>query len=781
MTKTFIPATTTTIIFFFLTTSAIAAQPINHRPPYSCDAADPATRSLRFCDTSLPISERARDLISRLTLDEKISQLVNKAAAIPRLGIPYYEWWSEALHGVAQAISVETGILFNRTIKAATSFPQVILTASTFDADLWYRIAKVIGTEARALYNEGDAIGMTFWSPNINIYRDPRWGRGQETPGEDPLLTSNYAVSFVRGIQGDGFEGGKLSDGHLQVSSCCKHLTAYDLDKWKGFNRFTFDAKVTKQDMADTFQPPFKSCVEKGGASGIMCAYNLVNGIPNCADYNLLTKTARGDWGFKGYITSDCDAVSLIFEQQKYAKSHEEAVAFVLKAGMDVNCGSYLGNHTKSAVEKGKVSESDIDRALHNLFSVRMRLGLFNGNPTALPYGQLSRNDVCTPEHRGLALEAARHGIVLLKNSGNLLPLSKTKTKSLAVIGPNAAVAKTLVGNYAGPPCNPITPLEGLKSYVKNIEFNQGCDTINCTFISLGESLKIAESADYVILVMGLNQDRESEELDRVDLVLPGEQASLVTNVAKAAKKPVILVLLCGGPVDVSFAKHDPKIGSILWAGYPGEAGGQAIADIIFGAHNPGGRLPVTWYPNDFIKVPMTDMRMRPDPSQGYPGRTYRFYRGEKVFEFGYGLSYTKYAYKFLSVSQRVINFKNTHLISYEQESAKSISISDIGSESCEKAKFSAAVGVKNHGKMAGKHPVLLFLRGDGDADGRPTKQLVGFQTVSLDANEEATLEFQVNPCEDFGRANEEGSMMMESGTHHLVIGDQEYAIHTNI
>ncbi|KZV30032.1 putative beta-D-xylosidase 7 [Dorcoceras hygrometricum] len=776
----FIPATTI-ILFFFLKSYAISVQSSNHHPPYSCDAADHTTRSIRFCDTSLPIGERVRDLVSRLTLEEKISQLVNKAAAIPRLGIPYYQWWSEALHGVAQALTVETGILFNRSIKAATSFPQVILTASTFDPHLWYRIAKVIGTEARAMYNEGDAIGLTFWSPNINIYRDPRWGRGQETPGEDPLLTSIHAVSFVRGIQGDGLEGGELGDGHLQVSSCCKHLTAYDLDKWQRFNRFTFDAKVTKQDMADTFQPPFKSCVEKGGASGIMCAYNLVNGVPNCADYDLLTRTARGDWGFQGYITSDCDAVSLIFEEQKYAKSHEEAVAYVLKAGMDVNCGSYLANHTKSAVEKGKVSESDIDRALHNLFSVRMRLGLFNGNPKALPYGHLSRNNVCTPEHRELALEAARHGIVLLKNSGNLLPLSKIKTKSLAVVGPNADVAKVLVGNYAGPPCNPITPLEGLKSYIKNIEFNQGCDTINCTFTSLSESLKIAESADYVVLVMGLDQDRESEELDRVDLKLPGEQATLVTNVAKAAKKPVILVLLCGGPVDVSFAKHDPNIGSILWAGYPGEAGGLAIADIIFGAHNPGGRLPVTWYPNDFIKVPMTDMRMRADPSHGYPGRTYRFYRGEKVFEFGYGLSYTKYAYKFLSVSQREINFKNSRMISKEQESVKNILISDISSESCEKATFSAAVSVKNYGKMAGKHPVLLFLRNEGGSNGSPTKQLVGFQTVSLDANEEATLEFQVNPCEDFARANVEGSMMMESGTRHLVVGEEEYAINAYI
>lgn len=682
---------------------------------------------------------------------------------------------------MAVAIGVENGVSFNGTIRAATSFPQVILTAAAFDADLWYQIAKVIGTEARAIYNEGEAIGMTFWSPNINIFRDPRWGRGQETPGEDPLLTGKYAVSFVRGIQGDSFEGGSLKDGRLQVSACCKHFTAYDLDNWKGVDRFTFDAHVTKQDMADTFQPPFKSCVEEGRASGIMCAYNLVNGVPNCADYNLLTKTARGEWGFQGYITSDCDAVSLIYEKQKYAKSHEDAVADVLKAGMDVNCGLYLANHTKSAVEQGKVSESDIDRALYNLFSVRMRLGLFNGSPSEQSYGNLGRNDICTPEHQDLALEAARGGIVLLKNSAKLLPLSKSKTKSLAVIGPNANVAKTLLGNYAGPPCKTITPLEGLMSYVKKTKFHPGCEDVNCTSAATSQAVKLAKSADYVILVMGLNQERESEELDREDLVLPGQQQSLITSIAKAAKKPVVLVMLCGGPVDISFAKNDPKIGGILWAGYPGEAGGKAIAEIIFGDHNPGGRLPLTWYPKDFINIPMTDMRMRSDPSSGYPGRTYRFYQGEKVFEFGYGLSYTNYSYKFVSVSQSKLDFKTLSTTDRPEHSGY-ISVADIGSESCEKAKVSAVVKVENEGKMAGKHPVLLFLRRDhkgGNAS--PVKQLVGFQKVSLNAKQKGSVEFEVSPCEHFSRASKDGTLVIESGDQYLVVGDQEYPISINV
>ncbi|KAL8058448.1 hypothetical protein ABFX02_03G018900 [Erythranthe guttata] len=756
--------------------NAHIAQSAHHKqplPPFSCDSTNPSTKSYPFCNVDLPIEKRAHDLVSRLTLDEKISQLVNKASAIPRLGIPYYQWWSEALHGVAMASGVENGFAFNGTISAATSFPQVILTAATFDVNLWYQIGKVIGAEARAIYNEGEAIGMTLWSPNINIFRDPRWGRGQETSGEDPFMTSKYALSFVRGIQGDSFEGGQLKDGRLQASACCKHFTAYDLESWKGNNRFTFNAHVTKQDMADTYQPPFKSCVEQGRASGVMCAYNLVNGVPNCADYDLLTKTARGEWGFQGYIVSDCDAVSLIYEKQNYSKSHEDAVADVLKAVMDVNCGSYLAEHTKSAVEKGKVSESDIDRALYNLFTVRMRLGLFNGNPRKLPYGNLSRKDVCSHKHQNLALEVARDGIVLLKNSADLLPLSKSETKSLAVIGPNAKDSRTLVGNYAGPPCKTITPLQGLMKYIKKTKFHPGCNSVNCTSIASREVIKLSKPADYVVLVMGINQDHEREELDREDLVLPGQQQDLVMRVAEAAKNPIILVLLCGGPVDISFAKDNSKIGSILWPGYPGEAGGKAIAEIVFGDHNPGGRLPMTWYPKDFVKVPMTDMRMRPDPASGYPGRTYRFYQGDKVFEFGYGLSYSNYSYKFISSSQIKLDFKKSSVGS-RVGNLGDISVSDIGLESCEKAKFSVIVRVENEGNMAGKHPILLFLRHDQG------KQLVGFQTVKLGAKEKANVEFRVNPCEQFSRAIEDGTMVIGSGLQHLVVGDQEFPIPTN-
>ncbi|KAI3460011.1 hypothetical protein Pfo_016674 [Paulownia fortunei] len=755
----------------FLSTTLFLSAESNISPPFSCDPSNPSTNLLPFCNTELPITSRVKDLVSRLTLDEKVQQLVNTAAAIPRLNISAYEWWSEALHGVSLH---GRGVSFNGTITSATMFPQVILTAASFDSNLWYRIAQAIGEEARAVFNAGQAKGMTFWAPNINIYRDPRWGRGQETSGEDPLVAGNYGVAYVRGIQGDSFEGGHLKDGHLKASACCKHYTAHDLDNWNGVTRYVFDAKVSKQDLADTYQPPFKACVQQGQASGIMCAYNRVNGVPSCADYNLLTETARQQWGFQGYIASDCDAVAIIHDQQGYAKEPEDAVADVLKAGMDVNCGSYLRKYTGSAVAKKKVSELDIDRALGNLFSIRMRLGLFNGDPRKLEYGNIDPSQVCSQNHLDLALEAARSGIVLLKNDAGLLPFSKAETKSLAVIGPNANTSETFLGNYEGLPCEKITILQALeKYYVSSTKYHQGCNFVNCTSASIDEAVNIAKQVDHVVLVMGLDQTLEREKHDRVDLGLPGNQENLITSVAKASKRPVVLVLLCGGPVDVSFAKEDPKIGSILWAGYPGEAGGIAVAETLFGDHNPGGRLPVTWYPKDFIKVPMTDMRMRPDPSTGYPGRTYRFYNGPKVFEFGYGLSYTKYSYEFISVSRNKL-FLNGLL---HENAVKKSGASELGTKSCDSMIFSARVRVNNNGEMVGKHPALLFVRSENAGNGNPRKQLVGFQSVSLSPGETEEIEFVINPCEHLSHADEDGFMVIEEGTLYLVVGDEEYPI----
>ncbi|OAY79172.1 putative beta-D-xylosidase 7 [Ananas comosus] len=744
-------------------------------PPFSCDGGSaPPSESFAFCEAKAPIRARVDGLIAQLSLAEKISQLGDVSPPIPRLGVPGYKWWSESLHGVSGA---GRGILFDAgPVRSATSFPQVILTAASFNPLLWYRIGQAIGIEARAIYNAGQAEGLTFWSPNINIFRDPRWGRGQETPGEDPVTTGRYAVSYVRGLQGDTFRGGRLS--RLKASACCKHFTAYDMDNWKGNTRYVFNAQVSAQDLADTYQPPFQSCIEEGRASGIMCSYNRVNGVPNCADYNFLSKTARGQWRFLGYITSDCDAVSIIHDAQGYAKAPEDAVADVLKAGMDVNCGGYVQKYAASAIQQGKISEADINRALHNLFSVRMRLGLFDGNPRYKLYGDIGPNQVCTQEHQNLALEAAQDGIVLLKNTANLLPLYKSRITSLGVIGPNANNAGKLLGNYAGPPCKSITPLQALQNYVRDTRFLPGCDSAACGWSQINEAVQLASSVDYVIMFMGLDEDQEKEELDRVDLVLPGMQQSLIESVARAARRPVILVLLCGGPVDVTFAKFNPKIGGIFWAGYPGEAGGIAIAQTIFGEHNPGGKLPVTWYPQDFTRIPMTDMRMRADLASGYPGRTYRFYRGQTVYKFGYGLSYSHYSRRFHPRTSNTIYMNNTiSLRSINESNTLSYDIEEMSSEACEKLKFPTVVTVKNHGPMDGKHPVLLFLRWPNALHGRPLKQLIGFESVNLKAGESAHVEFVVSPCAHFSRAREDGRKVIDHGSHILAVGKKHYEI----
>ncbi|XP_016444635.1 putative beta-D-xylosidase 7 [Nicotiana tabacum] len=743
------------------------------RPPFSCDASNPVTRTFTFCNISLPIHQRVEDLISRLNLDEKISQLGNTAPAIPRLNISAYEWWSESLHGLTYA---GEGMSFNESITTATQFPQIILTASTFDEHLWYRIAQAISREARAVYNAGELKGMTFFAPNINILRDPRWGRAQETAGEDPMMVGKYGVAYVRGLQGDSFRGGKLKDGHLQASACCKHFTAQDLDHWNGHYRFTFDAQVTAQDMADSFQPPFKSCVEEGKATSLMCAYSRLNGVSNCANYDLLTKTVRGQWGFNGSIVSDCDAVKVMHDHQGYTV--EDAVAASLKAGMDVNCGSCVRTNARLALEKKKLQESDIDRALLNIFSIRMRLGLFNGEPRKLEYGNIATAEVCSKKHQDLSLEAARNGIVLLKNSPKLLPLSKIKTTSLAVIGPKANDAELLLGNYAGIPCKNVSLLQGFQHIVKSIHYHPGCNFVNCTSAATHEAVDVAKKAQYVVLIMGLDQRMERESWDRTELGLPGQQETLITAVAKAAAEPVILVLVGGGPIDISFAKKNPKIGGILWIGYPGEAGAAALTQIIFGEHNAGGRLPVTWYPKEFTKVPMTDMNMRPNSTTGYPGRTYRFYKGPKVYEFGYGLSYTSYSYKIDSVNHDKLYFNNLKTDKARKHgSLLNVAVSDIGSEACKKANISVKVVVENKGKIAGKHPVLLFLRHSKVRDEVPTKQLIGFKSVHIDAGEKTKIKFVVNPCEHFTRANEYGISVIDEGKYYLVVEDKKYPV----
>ncbi|KAJ9686941.1 hypothetical protein PVL29_015688 [Vitis rotundifolia] len=621
------------------------------------------------------------------------------------------------------------------------------------------------------MYNVGLA-GLTYWSPNVNIFRDPRWGRGQETPGEDPLLSSKYASGYVRGLQ----QSDDGSPDRLKVAACCKHYTAYDLDNWKGVDRFHFNAVVTKQDMDDTFQPPFKSCVIDGNVASVMCSYNQVNGKPACADPDLLSGIVRGEWKLNGYIVSDCDSVDVFYNSQHYTKTPEEAAAKAILAGLDLNCGSFLGQHTEAAVKGGLVDESAVDKAVSNNFATLMRLGFFDGNPSKAIYGKLGPKDVCTSEHQELAREAARQGIVLLKNSKGSLPLSPTAIKTLAVIGPNANVTKTMIGNYEGTPCKYTTPLQGLTALVATT-YSSGCSNVACGTAQIDEAKKIAAAADATVLIVGIDQSIEAEGRDRVNIQLPGQQPLLITEVAKASKGNVILVVMSGGGFDISFAKNDDKITSILWVGYPGEAGGAAIADVIFGFYNPSGRLPMTWYPQSYVdKVPMTNMNMRPDPASGYPGRTYRFYTGETIYTFGDGLSYTQFNHHLVQAPKSVsIPIEEGH--SCHSSKCKSV---DAVQESCQNLAFDIHLRVNNAGNISGSHTVFLF-SSPPSVHNSPQKHLLGFEKVFVTAKAEALVRFKVDVCKDLSIVDELGTRKVALGLHVLHVGSLKHSLNVRI
>ncbi|XP_006840294.3 beta-xylosidase/alpha-L-arabinofuranosidase 1 [Amborella trichopoda] len=732
-----------------------------------------------FCNTSLSYSVRAKDLVERMTLAEKVYQLGNSASGVARLGLPKYEWWSEALHGVS---NVGPGTHFDaKIVPGATCFPNVILTAAAFNETLWKTIGEVVSTEARAMFNLGLA-GLTYWSPNINVVRDPRWGRVLETPGEDPYTVGRYATNYVRGLQ--DVEGtvedyaNDLASRPLKVASCCKHYAAYDIDNWQGVDRFHFDAKVTERDMVETFVRPFEMCVKDGDVSSVMCSYNSVNGIPACADPKLLGNTIRGDWKLNGYIVSDCDSLEVMYHGHHFLNdTQEDTVAQTMRAGLDLDCGSYYPNYTHSAVQQGKIGEPDVDKALVNLYVVLMRLGFFDGQPA---YAKLGKDDVCSESNIELAAEAAREGIVLLKNRDNTLPLDVNKQKKIVVIGNNANATDVMRGNYAGIPCRYVTPIEGLSKYA-TVEYHPGCKDSHCTDTSLFEdAVCAAKTADATILVMGLDTQIEAEGHDRNDLLLPGQQTELINRVMAVAGGPKILVIMSGGAVDINFAKNNWFVGAMLWVGYPGGEGGRAIADVIYGKYNPGGRLPLTWYYNDYVmQIPMTSMSFRPLPEQGYAGRTYKFFTGQTVYPFGYGMSYSSFNYTLKSIPDAVDlslgQNELCHRVSYTDDaptgppSCASVLVSD---SSCEKH-LEFEVAVNNLGPRDGSHVVLVYDVLPVGLEGAPIKQLVAFQRVHVLAGRSETVKFKLNVCESLYVVDSSAYKLVPAGEHTILIGDE--------
>jgi len=823
-----------------------------------------------FQNPSLSVAERVNDLVSRMTLQEKADQLLYTAPAIPRLGVPSYNWWNEALHGVARA-------------GYATVFPQSITTANSWDEGLLFNVANAISDEARAKYHEfqrrgktGIYQGLTFWSPNINIFRDPRWGRGHETYGEDPFLTGRMGYEFVRGMQGD-------DPKYLKTVATAKH---YAVHSGPEPSRHSFNAKVSEVDLRETYLPAFRTLVVDGGVYSVMGAYNMFRDYPCCAN-PILYGILRNEWGFKGYIVSDCWAVSDFYKFTHYAKDPAEAAAQALKAGTDLECGVDYKNLV-AAVERGLLTEADIDVAIKRIFTARFKLGMFDPDEM-VPYAQIPFFVNCSDYNNSLARKAAQESMVLLKNNGNLLPLNK-EIKTIAVIGPNADNFESLIGNYNGIARDPVTVLKGITNKVTpdtKVIYAEGCDLAkgiyNLTVIPsrylqtpdgkegafgeyfnnrdmkgepaftrvddqvnfywehfsprsdlpdddfgvrwttylvapetgtyaigswgssgyevlldgkqimsrrdehhafmqqytvdlqagkkykievlyrnysgdadmkllwarprtdiLQKALDAAKEADAVVLVLGLSQRLEGEEMsikidgflggDRTNLNLPATQEKLLEEVT-ATGKPVIVVLMNGGALSVNSAQA--KASAILLAGYPGQQGGNAVADVLFGDYNPAGRLPVTYY-KSIDQIPAFE-------NYDMTGKTYRFFKLEPLYPFGYGLSYTTFSYSNLSIPEKLMTG----------------------------AHVPVKVTVTNTGRTGGDEVVELYLSDEKASTLRPIRQLEGFTRITLKPGESREVQFNLEPRQ-FSIINNKDKRVIEPGYFTISVGGKQ-------
>jgi len=676
---------------------------------------------------------KIKNLISQMSLEEKVSQLLYTSPAIERLGIPEYNWWNECLHGVARA-----GV--------ATVFPQAIAMAATFNVELIQQVADAISTEARAKHNEAikqgnrrQYWGLTFWTPNINIFRDPRWGRGQETYGEDPYLTSKIGCAFVRGLQGNDPE-------NLKTAACAKH---YAVHSGPEKDRHSFNATVTRKDLHETYLPAFKALVEEGVES-VMGAYNRTLDEPCCGSFFLLKEILREKWGFKGHVVSDCWAIQDFHLHHKVTKSPEESAALALKAGCDLNCGCTYPMLTVS-YKQGLVNDEHINTALERLLRTRFKLGMFDP-PGKGKYGKLDRKIINCDKHKKLALKTAHESIVLLKNDNNLLPLDERPIK-LDVVGPAAANPQVLFGNYFGIAANFVTILEGIAQKAKNMyginfEYRQGClmysdNSKGVLFAgNQGGTVQFFElkTDEVSIAVMGLDGAIEGEEGDAIAsdsngdrnaIELPQWQINYLKSI-RANGKRIILVLTGGSPI----AFPDDLVDAVIFAWYPGELGGQSVADIIFGDVVPSGKLPVTF--------PVSTAQLPPFDDYSMKGRTYRYMTEKPLYPFGFGLSYTTFKFDDIALS---VN-----------------SISAGG-------KVKISVSVSNTGKRAADEVVQIYITRDGRKEDEPLSSLRGFCRVSIPAGKSKKAEIEL-PSSAFETINEKGESVLLPGSYTIIAAD---------
>ncbi|RFU26412.1 hypothetical protein B7463_g9922, partial [Scytalidium lignicola] len=690
----------------------------NPRIPSFPDCTRDPLCSNDVCDTTLSIQERAAALVNAMTLDEKVSNVGSAAPGSSRLALPAYPWQNEALHGVAGS----TGVQFQSpgaNFSAATSFPMPILMSASFDDALINAVATAISTEARAFGNAGFA-GLDFWTPNINPYRDPRWGRGMETPGEDIYHIQKYVYSLVTGLQGG------VTPEYNRIIATCKHFAAYDIENGRTGN----DENPSPQDLADFYFQPFKTCVRDAKVVSVMCSYNAVDGIPACASDYLLQNVLREHWGFTeayNYVVSDCDAVQNVFDPHNYVSGYPEAAGVSLNAGTDLDCGSTY-DYLNVSVLSNITTEATLDKSLTRLYSALIQVGYFDYTNT--PYSSLSWSDVNTTQSQNLAYQAAVEGFALLKNDGTL-PLPK-QLSNVAIIGPWANATTQMQGNYAGTAPFLVSPLSTFQSHWSNVQYAPGADINSESTSNFATAISAAQASDYIIYLGGIDITVENEGFDRSSIAWPGNQLDLIGQLANLGK-PLVVVQFGGGQIDDSSLLSNTGVNSILWAGYPGQDGGNAVVDALTGTASVAGRLPITQYPADYVDgLNIQDMNLR--PSSGFPGRTYKWYTGTPVLPFGYGLHYTNFSF------------------TWETPSTTSYSISSLVNNAPGPFKDQATfvtftVSVTNtggHANVASDYVGLLFLSSTNAGPAPyPNKQLVAYgrlHNIGVGSTQQLTL-----------------------------------------
>ncbi len=701
-----------------------------------CSLVMPATAQeyeFPFQNPKLTLDERVDDLIARMTLEEKISQMQNKSPEIKHLGVAAYDWWNEALHGVAR---VRTGL-------KVTVYPQAIGMAASFNSELLEQVASSISDEGRAIFNKdmrekktGKRYqGLTYWTPNINIFRDPRWGRGQETYGEDPYLAAIMGSSMVRGLQGD-------DEFYLKSSACAKH---YAVHSGPEHNRHVFDAQTSKYDLWDTYLPAFKTLIKDAKVSGVMCAYNRYMGSPCCGDPVLMVDILREQWGFEGYVTSDCWAIDDFYKHHKTHKDAASASASAVKVGTDLDCGSSY-KELLQAVEENIILERQIHKSVKRLFEIRMRLGMFDPMENN-PYGSIGMDVVDCDKHKALALKMAHESMVLLKNDKKTLPLNPNKIKRIAVVGPNAKNEKVMMGNYFGYPSHTTTVLEGIENNFKGVEVSyiEGVGHVApLEGVDFKSVVAEAKKADVIIYVGGISADYEGEEKgdgfgvatgfsrgDRVTMALPTAQQELLKALDKCGR-PIVFVNMSGSVISMEWESENLE--AIIQAWYGGQAGGQAVADVISGEYNPSGRMPLTTYKSDADLPDFEDYSME--------NRTYRYFKGDVRYPFGYGLSYTTFDYSNINVPTII-------------KSGDSVTVT---------------AEVTNSGKVAGDESVQLYVVHKNRDCRTPNCALKGAKKIHLKRGETKSVEFTLTP-QELGIVDQKGNLIVSAGDIEIHVG----------